>query len=1016
MCRSLLPWSFSILAWTWLAANRYAVAQTEAPTVGGKTSTHDSGAPAPAASRYREWQHSGECWLLTTKEGADLPADAVVIDFPVLVRLRRADLDFGQAQPHGEDLRFADTDDEPLAFQIEEWDAAAGIASVWVRVPRIAGAARQRLRLFWGNPGARSESDGGKVFGARNGFISVLHMDEPRRDAVGTLRPEDQGTHAVRGMVGTARHLDGHSGVFCGDQITAFPQGAGDSSTEAWFRAEVPNTTVLAWGKEQRPGKVMMNLRSPPHMAIQCYFADVEGTRPVPMGHWVHVVHTYRRGDSRLYVDGVLDAAAPPILDIPRPVRFDIGGWHGHGFVGDIDEVRISTVARSPAWIRLQYENQKPLQTLVGPIVRAGAEFSVSVPALTVAEGQTATVSALAGGAQKVYWLLRRDGVASVVAVDQYDFTFVAGRTAGDRELTLLWRAVWPTQTREIAIPVTVHEDVPEPEFSLTAPAQWDGRETLTLAPRITNLPVLRAKAADVLTYAWRTDGMAVVQRQVAGRLLLERAMNSGTLAITLTLDNGGPKTTQTVTLQVQEPTHDAFVAQPVANHERPQDNQFFARDDQGMGSLVCRGALDAAADMVYVRVHVDGEPYAERTAPVAADGNYVLTVRLKPGLVRYRCEFGSKTGDRATILYTADNLVCGDAYLIDGQSNAEATDVGKDDPPFQSDWIRTFGCMSSDASAARTRVWGNAVCRSRDAGRLQVGYWALELARRLVESQQIPICILNGAVGGSRIDQHQRNEADPEDVDTIYGRLLWRARQARLTHGVRAVLWHQGENDQGADGPTGRFGWETYRDYFVAMAAGWQRDYPNLQHRYVFQIWPKACAMGIDGSDDMLREVQRTLSRSFSRSSTMSTLGIQPGGGCHFPLAGWAEFARLICPLIERDIYGVVPSGSITPPDLRRAVYANAEGDALVLEFDQPVVWDAALASQFYLDGEAGHVVAGAASESMLTLRLAPASTAHTVTYLDSRHWSEKNLLRGRNGIAALTFCRVPIEPAAPR
>ena len=88
----------------------------------------------------------------------------------------------------------------------------------------------------------------------------------------------------------------------------------------------------------------------------------------------------------------------------------------------------------------------------------------------------------------------------------------------------------------------------------------------------------------------------------------------------------------------------------------------------------------------------------------------------------------------------------------------------------------------------------------------MQVGYWGVELARRLVENHQVPVCIINGAVGGARIDQHQRNAADPEDMTTIYGRLLWRVRRARLTH-VRAVLWHQGENDQGADGPTGGYG-----------------------------------------------------------------------------------------------------------------------------------------------------------------------------------------------------------------
>ena len=55
-----------------------------------------------------------------------------------------------------------------------------------------------------------------------------------------------------------------------------------------------------------------------------------------------------------------------------RSVRFgmneDASGnrfWHG-----DIDEVRVSSVVRSPDWVRLQYENQKPFQTLVGPLVQ----------------------------------------------------------------------------------------------------------------------------------------------------------------------------------------------------------------------------------------------------------------------------------------------------------------------------------------------------------------------------------------------------------------------------------------------------------------------------------------------------------------------------------------------------------------------------------------------------------------------------------------------------------------------
>ncbi len=964
---------------------------------------------------YRAWQHHGTCWLLTDQDGAAMPATAAVEDFPVLVRLQRASFAFAQAQPRGEDLRFTDAAGAPLAYEIEAWDAAQGVASVWVRVPRIVGDARQALHLHWGNPLAQSESNGGAVFGAFNGFVSVLHLGATLQDAVGTVTLQDAGTTPTVGMVGAARHFDGHSGIFGGDDITAFPSGAGASSTEAWFAAERPNTTVLAWGKEQRPGKVMLNLLSPPRLAIQCYFADVEGKTRVALREWTHVVHTYQRGDSRVYVNGVLDGASTPILDIPKVVRLDIGGWHGGGFVGHVDEARISQVARTPEWIALSHANQKRLQTLVGPLVgpliTVGDTFAASVDALIVPEGGTATVTAQAGGAQKLYWRLLHDGGETTVAVDQLEYSFIAGRVASDRDMALRLVAVYPQTTRTIDIPVTVREGVPDPEFELAAPPTWDGRQTLVLAPRVSNLDALRATTADKLNYAWRVDGIAVVEHTEPGRLVLERAQASGVMKVTLAVDNGGTPTEHSVTIEVQEPAHDVWAPPPIAPNERPEDHQFFARDDQGTGCLVCRGTLPAAADRVFLRVFADGQPYADRDAAVLADRRYDLSVRLQAGLVRYRVEFGTRSGSEEVIAFTADDLVCGDAFLVNGQSNAEATDVGAVDPPLHSEWVRSFGYASGDPGHARTRVFGNAVCRSREGGKLQVGYWALLLAQQLVEAQRVPICILNGAVGGSRIDQHQRNANDPEDVATIYGRLLWRTRQAKLTHGIRGVIWHQGENDQGADGPTGRFGWETYRDSFFAMAAGWRRDFPNVQQYYAFQIWPKACAMGIDGSDDMLREVQRTLPRFFARLHTLSTLGIEPPGGCHYPLAGYAEFARLLRPLLERDFYGKVPTASITAPNLRRASLGNTPRDRIVLEFDQPVVWQKALASQFYLDGASGQIVDGTTAGNTLTLRLTAATAARTITYLDSRHWQPGNVLRGENGIAALSFCRVPIE-----
>ena len=963
--------------------------------------------PPATAARYQGWQHSGALTILTTPEGANLPASASVEGFPLLVRLHKDSFDFSQAKAGGDDIRFSSSTGEPLAHQVDEWDAANGTASIWVRIPRIDGNARQTIRVFWGKADAASESSGKSVFNESNGYLSVWHMGAAVQDEAGTLESKDVGTTAAAGVVGKARHFAGKQGIFCGEKIANYPSADSAHSTEAWFRAERPNTTIIGWGNEGtgRGSKVRMQFRSPPHVNVDSDFADVKGKRRVPMAEWIHVAHTASSGDGRIYINGQLDVAATPKLDIKSPARLWIGGWyHNYDFVGDIDEVRVSKVARSADWVRLEFENQKPLQTLVGTVIQPGTAFGVSPALATVMEGKGATFTAQAGGAQKVAWSLVRDGREAPVAVDRFAFTFDAGRVTGDTPVTLRFTAVYADGAKTKDVVITVKEDIAEPVFTLRTPATWDGRASIEVVPEI-------AQGAGEVTTDWSVSPIAVTKEIAPGKLILKRAQNSGTMTVTATISNGGKPTTQTATIVVTEPKADAWVPRVPAKDEKPEDGQFFARDERNEGTLFYNGVLNEAADSVFLKIYAGGQLVKTETGRPAADRSYALSAKLKPGLVQYRMEFGAKTGARETVLRTVNNLVCGDVYLINGQSNAEATSWGKQEFSETSEWIRTYGSMGGDPKRAQ---WGNAIRRS-EGNRLAVGYWGFDLARRLVESQKIPICIINGAVGGTRIDQHQRNLANDEDLTTIYGRLLWRVRQARLTHGIRGVLWHQGENDQGADGPTGGFGWENYRQFFIEMSAAWKQDYPNIGHYYVFQIWPKSCAMGINGSDNHLREVQRTLPSAFSTMSIMSTLGIEPPGGCHYPPEGYAEIARLICPLVERDNYGKIFPGSITAPNLRRAYFTSGAKDEIAMEFDQPVKWDNALASQFYLDGEKGQAASGSVTGNVVTLKLAAPSGAKTITYLDSKEWSQKTLLRGENGIAALTFCEVPFLPDPP-
>ena len=968
-----------------------------------------------AFAQYAGWPHAGSLYILTTPEGANLPASAVEKNFPLLVRLHRDFFDFSQAKPDGADVRFSTAAGAPLAYQIEEWDAAKGVASIWLRVPEIRGNAREEIKIHWGKADAATESSGMAVFNESNGYLSVWHMSGVVKDEVGTLESKDVGTTSAGGIIGNARHLAGKQGIFCGDKITNYPTGASPHSTEAWFRPEQANRHVLAWGNEHGQGKVVMDFQSPPHVRVDGYFseASISSTGRMTMNDWVHVIFTYQKGDGRIYVNGLLEGTSAKNgspLAIKSPARLWLGGWYNnYDFVGDLDEVRVSKVVRSPDWIRLQYENQKTLQTLAGSLVQPGTAFAVAPGTATVLEGERAVFTAQAGGAQKVFWVLKSGGQEKVVATDRFSYTFDAGRVTGDKTATLIWKAVYASEVKTREIPITVKEDIQEPVFTLKAPKVWDGRTPIEVVPQVANLAAMQAKGAGDLKIDWKVTHLATIKEVVPGKLLLKRAQNSGKLTVTATVSNGGQPVAQSVTIAVTEPKRDAWVARIPAKDEKPVDGQFYARDDKNEGTIFYNGTLTEAADSVFLKVYADDKLTKTETAKPAADKSYALTAKLKPGLIKYRVEFGTKSGGRETVLQTVTNLVCGDAYIIEGQSNALATDTGEKSPPETNEWIRSYGRPPGNAKEAVGNLWCLPVWKAQKGEKAELGWWGMELAKRLVESQKMPIFIINGAAGGTRIDQHQRNETNSTDLTTIYGRMLWRVQQAKLTHGIRGILWHQGENNQGTAGPTGDYDWKAYEDYFIEMSAGWKRDFPNLQHTYVFQIWPNSCSMaGNSGAGDMIREIQRGLPRLYSHMSVMSTLGIKPPGGCHFPLIGWAEFARLIQPLIERDNYGRKFSESITPPNLRSARFTSATKDTIALEFDQPIVWNDTLTGQFYLDGEKDKVASGALNGNVLALKLKVPSAATKITYLKESAWSQDKLVIGANGIAALSFCDV--------
>ena len=997
--------------------------------------------------KYGDWKHTGLMYIITTPGGANLPSTALAKDFPLLVRLNKEFFDFTQAMPRGQDVRFS-ANGKALAYQIERWDAVVGNADIWVRIPIIRGNAQQAIRMHWGNDAALSESNGEEVFQTTEGFAAVWHLGNSLEDATSNnldgFDSPGQATINTMGVIGDAREFGKNKvlvirqpGAKRDRRVRCMPSGNADRTLSAWIKPESfeshnwASATIGGWGEPEpgvRPnmGLSYLSMTGIGQPRFHLYGFDPRAASKLPRHEWRHVAMSVSQDMVRFYVDGVLDktinndggvVSKLGILKTPESTRVDLGD-HGNKrgpFNGALDEVRFESVGRSGDWLKLCYENQKQLQSLVGPLVQDGDVFSVSQSSLTMKEGTSIGLSAQAGGARKIYWLLKDGGTEQVLAVDRFNYRFNTGRVAKNKTVALQVKAVFASGTKSRTVRITIEENLPNPEVALIIPETWNGRDELEISPFIKNLAELKSTDADDLNYSWNVSGMATVSKVEAGKLVLKRAQNSGILTVNLAVDNGGAAVSLSKQLRVVEPKYDSWVERMPSAIEKPVDYQFYGRDDNNEGTIHCRGRLEEQADSVFLKLYAGDTLIDTKRQRVTAGNQYALSTKLKAGLIAYRTEFGVERGGVESVLDQARDLVCGDVFVIQGQSNAEAWTDQRVVHPFRSFWLRSFGTPSTNKDRARDAIWGDALSFNGGESHhhCQIGYWGVELGRLLIEKHKIPVCFINGAQGGTRIDQHQRNDADATDVSTIYGRLLWRLQQARLTHAVRAVLWHQGENDQGPSGATGTFGWVNYQELFVRLAAAWKQDYPNIKHYYIHQIWPGACgARSVE--NDRLREIQRQLPRQFSNMSIMSTLGIRPGGGCHYPPEGYAVMARQLFPLVSQHNYGLEPGVSITPPNIQSISYTSDRRDELKLKFDQDVTWHGEVAGRFYLDDARAELLSVSGASNTITLKLAAPTTAKRLSYIKGGKWKQKDaIILGENNIAALTFFEFPIRSA---
>ncbi len=317
-------------------------------------------APALAHAWWDEdWAYRKRLTLDTSAAGAG--TQSAVSDAVVLVRLHTGNFPFLDAREDGGDVRFVAADDQtPLTHHVESWDSINELALVWVRVPQVApGASGQSLWMYFGNPqAARADSRGGTYDPAQT---LVLHFDGGGvADASGHANAIVESTAVLlpQGPIDGAARFDGNARI----HVAASPSLASAEgwTFSAWVRIDGPQTGAVLFTQGQGGAAVQVAIEGGTLMA-RAGSAQARAERELAPGSWHHVAVTLGAGRLSLFVDG----AAAGAVDAPTPaLAGDV--VIGAGLKGELDEVGLANVARSPDWIRLAWAAQGPDGRLVG--------------------------------------------------------------------------------------------------------------------------------------------------------------------------------------------------------------------------------------------------------------------------------------------------------------------------------------------------------------------------------------------------------------------------------------------------------------------------------------------------------------------------------------------------------------------------------------------------------------------------------------------------------------------------
>jgi hypothetical protein len=287
----------------------------------------------------------------------------------MLVSLTDANLQAG-ARTDGNDILFTASDGvTKLNHEIEQYNGASGNLIAWVRLPSLSPVTDTVIYMYYGNPSSASQQNSSGVWDSN--YAAVYHLGNgttvSAKDSTGHANGTINGTLPVgAGKIGGGASFMGSAANYISAPNTPFAALGNNFTMEAWCSSSsAARKTILSWNDQATTPELEMN-----HHAGQVstivpgdYKAET-GAGVVPNdGSMHHLVYTKAGSGAthQLYIDGNAQSLTVnsnvTYVSPANPLWIGKRKNASQPWSGVLDEIRISTTARSSDWIQTEYQN-----------------------------------------------------------------------------------------------------------------------------------------------------------------------------------------------------------------------------------------------------------------------------------------------------------------------------------------------------------------------------------------------------------------------------------------------------------------------------------------------------------------------------------------------------------------------------------------------------------------------------------------------------------------------------------